>query len=55
MSVLKRKHIRSRIRTEQLKKVILKEKLESNLIPLPDLMESSGSSDEEDEEEGGDE
>jgi hypothetical protein len=35
------------MRTEQLKQAILKEKLESNLIPLPELVESSDSSDNE--------
>jgi hypothetical protein len=50
MSHLKRRHIRSKIRTEQLKQALMKEKLESNFIPLPDLMESSDSSDDEEDE-----
>ena len=49
MSSLKRRHIRSKIRTEQYKQALMKEKLESNFLPLPDLMESSDSSDNEDE------
>jgi hypothetical protein len=50
MSLLKRRHIRSKIRSEQLKQALMKEKLESNFIPLPDLMESSDSSDDEEDE-----
>ena len=50
MMKLRRRHIRSKIRTEQLKQALLREKLERDLIDIPELEPSSESETDDDYE-----